>query len=73
MDRLDTPVAVVSSRMEAEVIAGLLRSHGIPVAVSAGDIGGMDPQLQLQGVQVLVAAGDVAEARRIITATNPDS
>jgi hypothetical protein len=68
MERVTVPVAVVSSRMEAELIAGLLRSNGLTAAVSAGDIGGMDPQLQLQGVRVLVAPSDVAEARRLLAA-----
>ena len=43
------PAAVVSSRIEAELIVGLLRSNGLRAAVSAGDAGGQEPQLQLQG------------------------
>jgi hypothetical protein len=54
--------------MEAEVIAGLLRSNGIAAVVSVDDFGGMDPQLQLQGVRVLVAAADAVEAKQILTA-----
>ncbi|MEV6365774.1 hypothetical protein AB0L86_02630 [Micromonospora musae] len=59
-------VAVVNSRTEADLIAGLLRSHGLKVGVSADDAGGQEPQLQLQGVHVLVAASDEAAARRIL-------
>ncbi|MEV6372515.1 DUF2007 domain-containing protein [Micromonospora sp. WP24] len=59
-------VAVVNSRTEADLIAGLLRSHGLKVGVSADDAGGQEPQLQLQGVHVLVAASDEAVARRIL-------
>ncbi|WP_147434698.1 DUF2007 domain-containing protein [Micromonospora musae] len=59
-------VAVVNSRTEADLIAGLLRSHGLKVGVSADDAGGQEPQLQLQGVHVLVAATDEAVARRIL-------
>ena len=62
-----TACAVVGSRTEAELIAGMLRSNGIKAAVSADDAGGWDPQLQLgSGVQVLVPADDVARARKLI-------
>ena len=66
MDGLTVPLAVVTSRTEAELIAGLLRSYGLRAAVSADDAGGQDPQLQLEGVRVLVAPSDEAEARRIL-------
>jgi hypothetical protein len=59
-------VAVVTSRTEADLIAGLLRSHGLRVGVTADDAGGQEPQLQLQGVHVLVAPDDEAEARRLL-------
>ena len=52
------PVAVVTSRTEAELIAGMLRSNGLRADVSADDAGGQDPQLQILGVRVLVAAAD---------------
>jgi hypothetical protein len=58
--------AVVGSRIEAELIAGLLRSNGIGAAVSADDAGGQEPQLQLDGVRVLVAAADEAAARKLL-------
>jgi hypothetical protein len=61
-------VAVVGSRIEAELIAGLLRSNGIGAAVSADDAGGQEPQLQLDGVRVLVAAADEAAARKLLAA-----
>lgn len=66
MDGVIVPVAVVASRTEAELIVGLLRSHGLSAAVSADDAGGQDPQLQLQGVRVLVAPGDESSARRLL-------
>ncbi len=59
-------MAVVTSRTEAELIVGLLRSHGLRAAFSADDAGGTVPQLQLDGVEVLVARADEAEARRIL-------
>jgi putative signal transducing protein len=60
------PVAVVASRVEADVIVGMLRSHGLRAVVSADDVGGQEPQLQLRGVRVLVAASDEASARRLL-------
>jgi Putative prokaryotic signal transducing protein len=66
MDTSYVPVAVVTSRTEAELIAGLLRSNGVRAAVSADDAGGQDPQLQILGVRVLVSSADEASARRIL-------
>jgi hypothetical protein len=60
---------VVDSRTEGELVAGLLRSYGVPAAVVTDDAGGQEPQLQLQGgVRVLVPASDEAEARRLLAA-----
>ena len=66
MDGATVPVAVVASRTEAELIVGMLRSNGLRAAVSADDAGGVEPQLQLQGVRVLVAASDEAAARQLL-------
>jgi len=64
----DAPVAVavVTSQFEAELIAGLLQSNGLDAAVSADDAGGQEPQLQLQGVRVLVSPADAVAARQIL-------
>ena len=62
------PVAGVTSRTEAELVAGLLRNYDIPASVSADDAGGQEPQLQAQGVSVLVAAADEVAARQILSA-----
>ena len=66
MDGAPVSVAVVASRTEAELIVGMLRSNGLRAVVSADDAGGVEPQLQLQGVRVLVAASDEAAARQLI-------
>jgi hypothetical protein len=65
---LTVTLTVVTSRTEAELIAGLLRSNGLRAAVSADDAAGLDPQLQLEGVRILVAPSDEAAARRILAA-----
>ena len=66
-------VAVVNSQFEAELIVGLLQSNGLEAVVSADDAGGQEPQLQLQGVRVLVRAEDRAEARKILADAETDS
>ena len=66
MDGATVSVAVVASRTEADLIVGLLRSYGLTAAVAADDAGGQEPQLQVQGVRVLVAPSDEASARRLI-------
>ena len=69
MDGATVSVAVVTSRLEADLIVGLLRSHGLRAASAPDDAGGQEPQLQLQGVRVLVARSDEAAARRLLTET----
>jgi Putative prokaryotic signal transducing protein len=70
VDGAPVSVAVVTSRIEAELIVGLLQSYGLAAAVSADDAGGQEPQLQLQGVRVLVGRSDEAAARRILATEN---
>lgn len=60
-------VAVVDNRTEADLIVGLLRSNGLRAGISADDAGGTNPELQLQGVRVLVDPADEAEARQLIS------
>jgi Putative prokaryotic signal transducing protein len=68
VDGTTVPVAVATSRIEAELMVGFLRDNGLRAAVFADDAGGQEPQLQLQGVRVLVAASDEAKARRLLEA-----
>ena len=68
MDAAMVPVALAGSRTEAELIIGLLRSYGLRAVLAADDVGGQEPQLQLQGVRVLVASADEAEAARVLAA-----
>jgi hypothetical protein len=63
-------VAVVGSRIEAELIVGLLRSHGLNAAFAADDAGTQEPQLQLQGVRVLVPSSEEAAALGLIAAAD---
>jgi hypothetical protein len=64
------PVAVVPSRTEAELIAGMLRNNDLRAVVSADDAGGQEPQLQAQGVRVLVTPAAAAAARQLLDAVN---
>ena len=68
MSRATVPVAVVTSRIEADLIVGYLRSNGVWAVVSADDAGGQEPQLQMQGVSVLVARSNESSARRLLAA-----
>jgi hypothetical protein len=70
VDGASVSVAVVASRTEAELIVGMLRSHGVSAAVSADDAGGQYPQMQIEGVRVLVAPSDEASARRLLAAAD---
>jgi hypothetical protein len=70
MDGATVSVAVVTSRTEAELIVGFLRNYGLSAAVAADDAGGQEPQLQLQGVRVLVAPADEDSARRLLAAAD---
>lgn len=62
-------LTVVTSRVEAELIVGMLRSNGVRAVVSADDAGGLEPQLQIQGVRVLVTPSDEAAARQLLADT----
>ena len=66
VDRATVSVAVVTSRTEAELVVGMLRSHGVSAAVSADDAGGQYPSMQAEGVHVLVAPSDEATARQLL-------
>jgi hypothetical protein len=70
VDGATVSVAVVASRTEAELIVGMLRSHGLRAIVSADDAGGQYPQMQIEGVRVLVSPSDEASARRLIAAAD---
>ena len=69
-ETVSVPVAVVPSRIEAELIVGMLRSNGVRAAVSADDAGGQQPPLQVGGVRVLVPRSDATSARRLIAAAD---
>jgi hypothetical protein len=73
VDGAPVTVAVVNSRIEAELIVGFLRNHGLRAAVVTDDAGGQEPQFALQGgVRVLVAASDAAAARELLAAEDSD-
>ncbi|MFW6127055.1 MAG: DUF2007 domain-containing protein [Thermodesulfobacteriota bacterium] len=56
-----------STRLEAEMAAGLLESEGIQAFVSADDAGGTYPPLQyLRGVRLIVFPEDEPRAREIL-------
>ena len=66
------PVAVAGSRIEAELIVGMLRSNGLRAVLSADDAGGLEPQLQIEGVRVLVPPSEEDSARQLLAAVPDD-
>jgi hypothetical protein len=66
VDGASVSVAIVGSRAEADLIVGLLASQGVRGVTSADDAGGQEPQLQLQGVHVLVPPSEAEQARRVL-------
>lgn len=58
---------VVGSRIEADLIAGRLKSSGVRAHVSADDEGGMNLALQSGRVRILVSQLDAAKARRVLS------
>ena len=68
-------VKVLSSRVEAEVAAGFLRSAGIPVLLSSETVGEMyglnvGPMAE---VRLLVPAEREEEARQLLSEASPES
>ncbi len=61
-------VETFSTRMEAEMAAGVLEAEGIYAVVTADDAGGTYPPLQyLRGVRLIVSPEDERRAREILT------
>jgi predicted Fe-Mo cluster-binding NifX family protein len=63
---MNISVAIVNSRAEAELLAGMLRNNGIKAIVSADDLGGVDLALQAQGVRVLIPEEDRVQAEELL-------
>ena len=62
-----TVVEKFTTRMEAEMAAGLLATEGIHARVLADDAGGTYPPLQMvRGVRLVVASEDEIRAREIL-------
>lgn len=60
-------MAEVKSRVEADLMVGYLRQHGVNAHLSADDAGGVEPIYQAAfGVRVLVASGHAEHARALL-------
>lgn len=69
--RAPVEVSSVGSRLEAELIAGLLRSNGLSASVVTDDAGGFEPEWEASGARVLVAASDAESARAVLAEQAP--
>ena len=63
---VSTEVTAAKSEVEAQMIVGMLRSHGIHAKVHGNDVSFRYPNTSWGGVRVLVPDGKAAEARRFI-------
>lgn len=63
---MDVVIAIVGSRIEADMMVGMLTAHGVRARVSADDVGGVDLALQAQGVRVLVPSDDQEDAQALL-------
>jgi hypothetical protein len=70
--RRDVTAAVVGSRAEAELMAGMLRANGVRAWVSTDDAGGVEAALTAQGVRVMVASDSAAAAARLVGMPSAD-
>jgi hypothetical protein len=65
-----TIIRTFSDRGEAEIARSLLEAEGIDAAISADDMGGTTPPLDLSaGLQLVVSARDVEQARELLDET----
>lgn len=70
---MSVTIAVVNSKVEAELMVGALRNAGIAAFLSADDLGGVDLALQAQGVKVLVSNSDQQAALESLSHFMPTS
>jgi hypothetical protein len=64
---MSLPVAVFTSRTEAELARARLDLEGIPAHILADDAGGWEPQFGLsRGIRVMVADHDHARALEVL-------
>lgn len=64
---MSRPVAVFTSRTEAELARARLDLEGIPAHILADDAGGWEPQFGLSlGVRLIVADHDLARAADVL-------
>lgn len=65
-EAMSDPVAVFSSRLEAELARARLEVEGIPSYLLTDDAGGWEPQLDIRGVRLMVAEQDRAPALEVL-------
>ena len=59
--------ALVPTKLEAEIMKGMLEAHGIDASVQADDEGGMTPSLaEVQGIRLMVPEEQLEQAKKLI-------
>ena len=69
---MSDPVAVFSSRLEAELARARLDVEGIPSYLLTDDAGGWEPQLDIRGVRLMVADKDRGPALEVLELPEPE-
>lgn len=60
-------VAIVPTKLEAEIMKGMLLANGIEASVQADDEGGMTPSLaEVQGIRLMVPEDQIDQAKALI-------
>jgi hypothetical protein len=59
-------VALFLNDIDAELARGALKAANIESIISSDDAGGLQPQLAMSGIRLLVRAEDAEEARQIL-------
>jgi hypothetical protein len=54
------------NRIEAELAQGALAAKEIPSVISADDAGGVEPNLWVRGIRLLVQADSVTDANAVL-------
>ena len=73
MSAMNVVVTMVRSRIEADIVVGLLQGYGIAAMATSDDMAGLDLALQQSGgVRVLVPAEQLDEARQVLAEATAD-
>lgn len=66
--------AIVPTKLQAEIMKGMLQANGVEATIQADDEGGMTPSLaEVQGIRLLVPEEQLDTAKKLIQAAEAES